>query len=295
VLITLSNPTLTAQISALGAELVVLRDEEGRDLLWNGDPAFWTGRSPLLFPIVGRVRDDRIRVGGVEYPIKPHGFARTSPFEVIEATDTICRLRLGSDASTRAQYPFDFRLEVTYRLDEATLAVSASVLNEGPREMPASFGFHPAFRWPLPYGGAREAHEIRFEAPETAPIRRPQSDGLLALAPEATPVKGDRLPLHDGLFRNGALVFDSLASRSVRYGVPGKRSLTVSFPDMPHLGIWTKPGAGFVCIEPWQGHADPEGFEGELAEKPGIVLIPAGDARSFRMKIKSEQIGVGEA
>jgi galactose mutarotase-like enzyme len=282
--ITLSNPTLSAQISALGAELVVLRDEAGRDLLWNGDPAFWTGRSPILFPIVGRVRDDRIRVGGAEYPIKPHGFARTSPFEVIEATETFCRLRLGSDAATRAQYPFDFRLDVTYRLDEATLEVSASVLNEGPQEMPASFGFHPAFRWPLPYGGAREAHEIRFEASEPDPIRRP-ADGLIAPTARPSPVEGRRLQLRDDLFDEGALVFDRLRSRSVQYGTPEGRSITIAFPCMPHLGIWTKPGAGFICIEPWQGYADPEGFEGELAEKPGIVLLEPGTARSFHMVI----------
>ncbi len=282
--ITLSNPTLTAQISVLGAELVVLRDEEGRDLLWNGDPTFWTGRSPLLFPIVGRVRDDRIRVGGVEYPIKPHGFARTSPFEVIEAADTFCRLRLSSDAATRAQYPFDFRLEVTYRLHEATLVVSASVLNVGERDMPASFGFHPAFRWPLPYGGAREAHEIRFEAPETAPIRRP-ADGLIALAAHPSPVEGRRLKLRDDLFDAGAIVFDRLGSRSVQYGTPEGRSITVAFPDMPHLGIWTKPGAGFVCIEPWQGYADPEGFDGELGEKPGVVLVPSSGVQRFCMEI----------
>ncbi len=160
--------------------------------------------------------------------------------------------------------------------------------------MPASFGFHPAFHWPLPYGGAREAHEIRFEAPEPHPIRRP-ADGLIALAAHPSPVEGRRLKLRDDLFDAGALVFDRLGSRSVQYGTPEGRSITVAFRDMPHLGLWTKPGAGFICIEPWQGHADPEGFEGELAEKPGIVLIPAGDARSFRMKIKSEQIGVGEA
>ncbi len=281
-LITLSNPTLTAQISALGAELVLLRDEEGRDLLWNGNPAVWAGRSPLLFPIVGRARGDRILVEGVEYPIKQHGFARTSPFEVIEATETFCRLRLGSDASTRVQYPFDFKLEVTYRLDEATLEVTASVLNAGPREMPASFGFHPAFRWPLPYGGARDDHEIRFEAPEPHPIRRP-ADGLIALAARPSPVEGRRLKLRDDLFDAGAIVFDRVESRSVQYGT--RPAITVAFPDMPHLGIWTKPGAGFVCIEPWQDYADPEGFEGELAAKPGIVLLEPDTARSFRMTI----------
>jgi galactose mutarotase-like enzyme len=173
---------------------------------------------------------------------------------------------------------------VNYRLDEATLEVSASVLNAGPREMPASFGFHPAFRWPLPYGGARDDHEIRFEAPEPHPIRRP-ADGLIALAAHPSPVEGRRLKLRDDLFDAGALAFDRLGSRSVQYGTPEGPSITVAFPNMPHLGIRTKPGAGFVCIEPWQGYADPEGFEGELAEKPGIVVASPGTSRNFRIMI----------
>jgi hypothetical protein len=141
-----------------------------------------------------------------------------------------------------------------------------------------------AFRWPLPYGGAREAHEIRFERPEPGPTRL-LSDGLLGPSADGTPVEGDRLRLRDALFEAGALVFDRVASRKVAYGVPGRRSIQVAFPDMPHLGIWTKPGAGFVCIEPWQGHADPVGFDGELVEKPGVVLVEPGEARQFSMEI----------
>ncbi len=110
-------------------------------------------------------------------------------------------------------------------------------------------------------------------------------DSLLGLTAYPSPVEGDRLKLHDGLFHDGALVFDRLASHSVRYGVPDRRSLTASFPGMPHLGIWTKPGAGFLCIEPWQGYADPEDFEGELAEKPGVVRIPPGEAHRCKMEI----------
>ncbi len=283
-MITLSSPSLEARISTLGAELACFRDEAGRDLLWDGDPAFWTGRSPLLFPIVGRVRDDRVRIGDTEYPLKQHGFARGSQFEVIETSESFCRLRLDADASTRRHYPFDFRLDVTYRIEDGRLLVGASVVNRGTRTMPASFGFHPAFRWPLPYGGSREAHEIRFEAPETAPIRRPM-DGLIGSRPYPSPVEGDRLKLRDELFHDGAIVFDRIASRVVHYGVPGRRAVRVAFREMPHLGIWTKPGAGFVCIEPWHGHADPEGFDGELSEKPGIVLVPAGGDRAFEMEI----------
>jgi galactose mutarotase-like enzyme len=160
------------------------------------------------------------------------------------------------------------------------------VWNTGLRVMPASFGFHPALRWPLPYGGSREEHEIRFDQAEISPLPG-LVEGLLASAERPTPVEDRRLPLRDDLFAEGALVFDRLESRRIEYGVPSQRSITISFPDMPHLGIWTKPGAGFVCIEPWQGYASPVGFDGELAEQPGIVLIAPGDRRRF-----SNDIGI---
>ncbi len=277
----ISSPQLRAQVSAEGAELVRLQDEQGRDWLWDGDPAFWTGRSPLLFPIVGRVKNDRIHVNGLDYELPKHGFARTSRFEIEEANPSYCRLRLSSSEATLQRYPFPFQLDVSYAVEGATLSITAAVSNTGSSGMPVSFGFHPAFRWPLPYDAPREAHEIRFEQEETAPIRRPL-EGLIKRETEPSPVQGHTLALRDDLFVADALVFDQLRSRSVAYGAQGGASLRVDFPDMPHLGIWTKPGAGYICIEPWQGYADPEGFDGELSEKPGIVLVEQGGTKPSR-------------
>lgn len=282
--IKLSNASLEARISSLGAELVELKDEAGRDLLSDGDPAFWTGRSPLLFPIVGKLPDDRYEIDGTPYELKQHGFARASLFEVVDATERSCRFRLSANEETLKLYPFPFKLDVGYSIDGATLTIEATICNAGDKAMPASFGFHPALRWPLPYGSSREEHEIHFEHEEPAPLRT-LSDGLIGIGERPSPVEGKRLRLHDDLFRDGALVFDRPASRKVRYGVPGERSITVTFPGLPHLGIWTKPGAGFVCIEPWQGYATPVDFEGGFAEKPGMVSIPPGETRSFAMQI----------
>ncbi|WP_114943954.1 aldose 1-epimerase family protein [Microvirga calopogonii] len=289
--VNISSPHLQAQVSEKGAELVRLQDVHGKDLLWDGDPAFWTGRSPLLFPVVGRVRNDRIRVDGSEYGLPKHGFARTSLFEVREVEASQCRFGLTSDKTTLQQYPFPFELDVSYRIKDATLTITAAVNNAGPSVMPVSFGFHPAFRWPLPYGAPREAHAIRFEREETAPIRRPV-DGLISRDVEASPVQGRMLRLQDRYFETDALVFDRLESRSVTYGAPAGGSIQVDFPDMPHLGIWTKPGAGFICIEPWQGHADPEGFDGEFAAKPGVVLVRPGETRNFAMAITISSAGL---
>lgn len=280
----ISSSQLRAQISAEGAELTQLQDEQGLDWLWDGDPAFWAGRSPLLFPIVGRVRNDRIHVNGLEYELPRHGFARTSRFEIEEAHPSHCRFRLRSSESTLSRYPFPFQLDVSYAVEGATLSITASVTNTGTSGMPVSFGFHPAFQWPLPYDAPRDAHEIWFEQEEMAPVRRPL-EGLIKREPEPSPVQGRTLVLRDDLFKADALVFDQLRSRSVEYGAPGGASLRVDFPAMPHLGIWTKPGAGFICIEPWQGHADPQGFAGGFSDKPGIISIQPGEARRFAIAI----------
>lgn len=278
--VSISDSTLSAQISSLGAELVRLQDGGGLDLLWDGDPAFWSGRSPLLFPIVGEAKGNRIRVAGAPYEIGRHGFARTSRFALVSSEAARCTWRLEASEVTRRQYPFEFRLDVTYAIEGGALHMTAEVTNRGHGLMPASFGFHPALRWPLPYGRPRASHEIVFERDEPAPIRRPV-DGLLSSARYPTPVRDRRLELHDSLFEDGALVFDTLASRRLVYG----DALSVAFPGMPHLGIWTMPGAGYVCIEPWQGHASPEGFDGELADKPGMIAIMPGATESFAMSI----------
>lgn len=280
----LEGSALRVEVAELGAELVQVQDAEGHDLLWNGDPAFWTGRAPLLFPMVGRARGDRIRVEGRDYALPQHGFARTSRFTIVERSGSSCTMQLCESEDSLSRYPYPFRLDVTYTVHEATLRAAATVSNTGERWLPVSFGFHPAFRWPLLPGVSREAHEIVFERPEIEPVRRPV-DGLLGLAAYPTPVRGRRLALHDSLFADGALIFDRLDSRSAIYGAPGSAAVQVSFPGMPHLGIWTKPGAGFVCLEPWQGFASPEDFDGEFADRPGIVPIAPGDAKTFAMAI----------
>ena len=150
--------------------------------------------------------------------------------------------------------------------------------------MPASFGFHPALRWPLPYGGARADHRLKFDAAEPEPIRRIGSDGLLRPQSEPSPIEGDTLFARDALFADDAVILDAPHSRGLIYGAPGTPNLRVEW-DLPQLGIWTKPGAHYVCIEPWAGIADPEGFTGDIFTKPGIVAIPAGESRAFAMKI----------
>jgi hypothetical protein len=169
---------LRARLSATEAELVRLQGGSGLDLLWNGDPAFWTGCSPLLFPIVGKAKGNRIKVAGAAYEIGRHGFARTSTFALVSSEAARCVWRLEASEATRWHYPFEFRLDVTYAIEGAALHMTAEVTNRGNGIMPASFGFHPALRWPLPHGKPRAVHEIVFDHDEPAPVRRPV-DALL--------------------------------------------------------------------------------------------------------------------
>ena len=274
--LTLGSSEIRARINPLGAQLSSLQDREGRELLWNGDPAVWSGRAPLLFPIVGALAGGRYRVGPDQYSLPRHGFARNRPFEVIETREAQALLRLTSDQATLDVYPFPFELTIRFELRSSTLALSASIRNTGSTHLPASFGFHPAFRWPLPYGRPRERHAIEFALEEPAPVRRLDADGLLSNVRHPTPIHQRRLPLEDALFTADAIILDQVRSRQVIYGADTGPRIAVRFPDSPYLGLWTKPGAPFVCIEPWNGYADPQGFDQDFFDKPGLMRIAPG-------------------
>jgi galactose mutarotase-like enzyme len=283
--VTISSDKLTASISVLGAELQSLKDAHGRELMTDANPAYWSGRAPLLFPIVGRLNNDVLRVDGREYNMQKHGFARKSLFDLVEASTDEARFQLVDSEQTRAQYPFAFELDAHFRIEGATLHQTVNVRNTGMAEMPFSFGYHPAFAWPLPFGGEREGHVIRFEQDEPASLARVTPYGTIAPDAIPTPVAGTSLALHDALFEDDALVWRALDSHRLSYGTPGLPSLEIAFPDTAMLGIWTKPNAAFICIEPWAGIADPEDFDRDFTQKPGIILLPPGEARSFRMNI----------
>jgi galactose mutarotase-like enzyme len=277
---------LTARVHPLGAELWSLRDAQGREYMTDADPAFWTGRAPLLFPIVGALREDRLRIDGRDYTLPKHGFARRSRFAAVDAGTDHARFRLTDSPETRAAYPFGFVLEVAFRVEGMTLVVEASVLNPNPTDLPFSFGFHPAFAWPLPGGAEKHAQKVVFERPEPEDVRAiGKADGLLLPEGKPTPVQGRELPLREELFRDDALIWDDLASRRVSYGADGGAWLDVAFPDMRMFGLWQVPGANYICLEPWAGIADPAGFDGDFRTKPGVVLLPAGQTARFRLSV----------
>jgi galactose mutarotase-like enzyme len=270
----------------MGAELQSIRDTAGRDYLHDG-ASFWASRAPLLFPIVGALKDNTHVVDGTAYHLPKHGFARHSLFEAVETSADRARFRLTDSEATRAEYPYKFMLEAEYALTGAKLAMSVTVTNTDTKPIPVAFGFHPAFRWSLPGAGAKLDQVVDFALDEPGPLTGLDTDGLVARELES-PVRGRRLTLSDELFEHDALIFLGLKSRSLRFGPANGNStaLKIDFEDMPHLGIWAKPGAPYLCIEPWSGHASPAAFSGPLTEKPGSLNLKPGEAKNFAMNVE---------
>jgi len=285
-MIAIASDRLSARINPLGAELLSLTDGQAREYMTDADPAFWGGHAPLLFPIVGSLAGDRLIVDGREYRLPRHGFARTSGFALVEHGADHVRFRLCDSAATRAVYPFGFVFDMAFRLDGWRLDMVAEVANPGDLPLPFSFGYHPAFAWPLPGGADKAAHRLTFAHAEPEAVRRvAPGTGLLLPEPEPSPVIANELMLDSGLFRADALIWTDLASRTLRYHAPGGAALDLAFPDTPMLGLWQVPGAHYICIEPWQGHADPQGFSGEFATKPGVVTLAPDEVRCFRRSV----------
>ncbi len=277
-LVVIASDGLSARIDPFGAELTWLRDPAGRDLMTDTDPAYWTGHAPILFPIVGAVAGDRYRVDGRDYAMAKHGFARRSLFDVVAVEPALAEFRLTASDATRESYPFDFALTIVFAVTDATLSIKTTLTNPGDRDLPASFGYHPAFAWPLPYGVPQDEHRMVFDADEPGALLGLSPDGLIACE-RASPLDGRTLQLTDDLFVDDALIWAPVASRGLTYG-----PLRIAW-DAPMLGVWTKPGAAFVCVEPWWGHADPVGFDGEIWDKPGIMRLAPGERRTFGMSV----------
>lgn len=285
----LSNTYLSVTVNPDGAELSSLRDATGTDLLWRADPV-WPRHAPVLFPIVGRLKDDTLRHQGRSYRLTQHGFARDRRFAWLSRGATACRLVLHDDPETRAVYPFAFRFEVGFALDDDALEQTFTVVNTGRDVLPASVGAHPAFVWPLAEGADKTAHVLVFDQPEPAPVRRLQG-GLLRPAPDPSPIRGNTLALDPSLFAQDALILDQVASRSVRYTAPGAEAIEVGWDGFEQLGIWTRMTgaatcADFLCIEPWHGMHSPADFDGEFRDKPGLMLIPPGERRTLSLRIR---------
>ncbi|MBY3170980.1 aldose 1-epimerase family protein [Rhizobium laguerreae] len=282
--IRIGNEDLTVDVSSLGAEMQALRSSDGRSWLWTGGAAFWTGRSPILFPIVGKAPDDKIAIDGTVYPMAQHGFARRSEFVLAASTETMCRFELVASDATRSVYPFDFQLAVVHAVEGRVLTVTAEVTNRGRKAMPFGLGFHSAFAWPLPDASGRD-HIVTLDNQGEPGLVRLQG-GLINPAPLPSPFDAGRLVLDHSMFEQDAMIFPDGAGEGLSYGAEGGPTMQFHFENLPNLALWTKPGAPFLCIEPWHGTAAEAGGSSELSERPSTTILAPGAVASFAFTVK---------
>jgi galactose mutarotase-like enzyme len=274
----IANDELTVDVAALGAEMQSLQTRDGRNWMWQGDANFWTGRSPVLFPIVGKATNDSLQINGERFQMGQHGFARRCAFELVLEDTSRCIYRLSASEATMQMYPFKFQLDIEHRLVGRSVIVTAEVVNLGEKPMPFGLGFHPAFAWPLP--GAEGEHKTKLEN-QSEPGMKRLSGGLFGPEVLPSPFAAGELTLDHSQFVDDAMVFPEGAGEALVYGPDEGPSLRFSWTNLPNFALWTKPGAGFICLEPWHGTAAAQGMGDELAERPYTYVLEAGRRASF--------------
>lgn len=284
----LENDQLRIRVKEEGAELSSLQ-HKGNNLeyLWQANPAVWARHAPVLFPIVGRLKDNTYQYEGKSYTMGQHGFARDLRWQLEASTADQLVFLLRETAESLQQYPFSFELRTIYHLEKNTLSVTCEVKNTNEGDMPFSIGTHPGFRCPLQEGEAYEDYYLEFEKKESLD-RQLLTDGLRNGKTSHVPLQNGReLALDTSLFEADAIVLEGVEStwlelRSRNHG----HGLRFTMEGFPYLGIWTKPGnKEFICLEPWHGVASPVAGPNDIREKEGIRILPAGESFSCQFRI----------
>jgi galactose mutarotase-like enzyme len=273
--IILENAQVRATFKTKGAELTSLI-HKGNELeyIWQADPQIWNRHAPVLFPIVGRLKNDTYSYRNDWFRLSQHGFARDLEYELEGLTEDALKFVLNHSEKTLVHSGFKFKLVIGYKLKATTLTVSYEVFNESEEPLFFSIGAHPAFRCPLTDKGKFEDYYLEFNEAETLE-RHLLTDGVFDGTTEVVMDNANILPLTYELFEKDALVFKKFKSNTVTLKSRKEpRGLKVSFPGFPYLGIWTKQkGAPFICIEPWYGLADSTNTSGDLVEKEGVMKL----------------------
>ena len=286
---TIQNEFLSAKISSLGAELTSLVSKSDNvEYIWQGDEKYWAGQSPIMFPICGRLSQGKYKLGGKLYEMGGHGFARKSEFELAACSDNEITLCLVSNDATRAQYPFEFALYVTFTLKGKAMVVKYKVINKDEKELIFTVGAHPAFNVPLGEGSF-EDYYVEFGKSCDA-VRLTFSEACLCDKKDPIYSKGGtkRIPLSHDLFDDDAIFLYNTAKKITLASEKSKKSVTMSFDGFKYLGLWHTPkkDAPYVCIEPWCGIPDDDGDIGEFDQKREMMRLPIGYTFNTSYKIE---------
>lgn len=278
----IKNEKLSVTIAAHGAELSSIYDKANdRELVWQADPAFWNRHAPVLFPNVGKYYGGHFTYNGTDYPMGQHGFARDTEFEQAASGENFVTYRLCADEESKKVYPFDFVLEITHRLNGNRLTVEWNVKNTDNKEMYFTIGGHPAFNVNVLPDTDFEDYSLVFkEGTEKLSYVLLDAESGTAIGDKVYELEltDSKYALKKDMFDKDALVFDGGQIEWAALALPdGKPYIALESKGFPNFGIWSKPGAPYVCLEPWCGRCDNKGFEGEISEKPGIIALKAGE------------------
>ncbi len=273
------NEFFTLAVKEMGAELNSLKSKKtGIEYIWCGDEAVWYGQSPILFPIIGRLLDDKYTLNGKEYTMPKHGIVRKKPFKLVEKTEDSLTFIQTDDTDSLSAYPYQFEFKVTFRLTDKGLRVTHKVTNNSNDTMYYSFGAHPAFNCEIgDFIVFADDYELTTE----------RIDHESILIDEKFPVKmiGNKIELTPSIFDDDALILSSFKSKNVKI-ISNKHDRVISFDfDSPYLGIWAKPNAPYVCIEPWWGINDDYHKKADLSKKRGIMSLPSKESKEFTWEV----------
>lgn len=278
-IITITNNKISASIDTLGAELIRL-EKDNKNYIWTVDETYWNKTSPILFPIVGRLKNDTYSIENKTYELPRHGFARNLEFQIVNQTESSVVFVLESNSETLKNYPFEFQLQLQYKLVGNELIMKYSVENKSKVSMPFSIGAHPAFTIEDSFSD----YSLKFNQTEEF-ISYELDNEQFSNSFRKINSENGQINLNYSLFEKDALVFKHLQSNKLTLLKKNEPVFSVQFEGFPYLGIWTKPNAPFLCIEPWCGLADNVNHNGNIFEKEGINLLHPQEIFSRRIKI----------
>lgn len=274
----ISNGVLTVSISSTGATVKSVKDATGEEFIWQADPAFWAGSAPILFPVCGGLNGDTYRYNGAEYKLGRHGYIRFKEFEVTDKKADEIVFTSKSDAETLACYPFEYTLDVRFKLDKSKLITTYTVKNESGRRMYFSIGSHEGYALSYPLSD----YTLEFDEKEEIPIYAETGERIAQKSVSFSENGALRLNFSAEQFEGKSVVFHPLCSKKVSLtNSHDNKSVTVDLSESEYLVFWTVATAPYLCIEPWNGFSDPADFSGDISEKDGIVALDADGVYNY--------------
>lgn len=287
---TLNSDKLTVEFDTFGGQLTSVKNSTGTEYLWQGDKTYWSGQAPVLFPIVGSLRDKKARIGGNKTCcMDRHGLLRKLEFEMVEYDKHSISFAIFSNVETKGPYPYDFKLIIQYILNGNDIITKYTVVNQNDEVMPFQIGGHPGFNCPLNKDESFEDYVLGFEYAETADCPKPlPSTGLVDVAQRTRMLtNSNTIKMNHNLFKVDALIFDQLKSRKAKlYNSATRNGVQISFADFDNLLVWSSANDGpFVALEPWSGLSTCSDENDVFEEKRGVHLLSARQSDSFSFTI----------